>query len=103
MDEPTSGLDLLIRNALMEILLDFMEEEGESVFFSTYITSDLDKVADMLIFIDKGRILFNESKDELLDRHALVKGDNRLIKEHTSKLFLRLRPTAVGFEELPIN
>lgn len=98
MDEPTSGLDPLIRNELMEILSDFMEEEGKSVFFSTHITSDLDKVADMLILIDKGRIVLNESKDELLDRHALVKGDNRLINKHTSKLFLSLRQTAVGFE-----
>lgn len=98
MDEPTSGLDPLIRNELMEILLDFMEEDGKSVFFSTHITSDLDKVADILILIDKGRIIFNESKDELLDRHALVKGDNSLIDEHTRKLFLRLRQTAVGFE-----
>ncbi|MED3574207.1 ABC transporter ATP-binding protein [Cytobacillus praedii] len=98
MDEPTSGLDPLIRNELMEILLDFMEEDGKSVFFSTHITSDLDKVADMLILIDKGRIIFNESKDELLDRHALVKGDNSLINEHTRRLFLSLRQTAVGFE-----
>jgi ABC-2 type transport system ATP-binding protein len=98
MDEPTSGLDPLIRNELMEILLDFMEEEGKSVFFSTHITSDLEKVADMLILIDNGEIVFNESKDELLERHALIKGDNSLINEHSTKLFLRLRQTPFGFE-----
>lgn len=98
MDEPTSGLDPLIRNELMEILLDFMEEEGKSVFFSTHITSDLEKVADMLILIDNGKIVFNESKDELLERHALIKGDNSLIDEHSTKLFLRLRQTPFGFE-----
>ncbi|WP_061579886.1 ABC transporter ATP-binding protein [Saccharococcus caldoxylosilyticus] len=98
MDEPTSGLDPLIRNELMEILLDFMEEEGKSVFFSTHITSDLEKVADMLILIDNGKIVFNESKDELLERHALIKGDNSLINEHSTKLFLRLRQTPFGFE-----
>lgn len=98
MDEPTSGLDPLIRNELMEILLNFMEEEGKSVFFSTHITSDLEKVADRLILIDKGRIIFNEGKDELLDRHFLVKGDSRLINEHTRPLFLRLNETAFGFE-----
>lgn len=98
MDEPTSGLDPLIRNELMEIFLDFMEEEGKSVFFSTHITSDLEKVADMLILIDNGKIVFNESKDELLERHALIKGDNRLINEHSTKLFLRLRQTPFGFE-----
>jgi ABC-2 type transport system ATP-binding protein len=98
MDEPTSGLDPLIRDELMEILLDFMKEDGKSVFFSTHITSDLDKVADVLILIDKGRILFNEDKDALLERHALVKGDNSLINNHTRSLFLRLRQTAYGFE-----
>ncbi|MFB6467881.1 ABC transporter ATP-binding protein [Cytobacillus sp. Hz8] len=98
MDEPTSGLDPLIRDELMEILLNFVEEEGKSVFFSTHITSDLDKVADILILIDKGRIIFNESKDELLERHALVKGDNNVINEYTKKLFLSLRQTAFGFE-----
>jgi len=98
MDEPTSGLDPLIRNELMEILLDFMEEEGKSVFFSTHITSDLEKVADMLILIDNGEIVFNESKDELLERHALIKGDNSLINEHSTKLFLRLRQTPFGFQ-----
>lgn len=98
MDEPTSGLDPLIRNELMEILLDFMEEEGKSVFFSTHITSDLEKVADMLILIDNGKIVFNESKDELLERHALIKGDNSLINEHSTKLFLRLRQTPFGFQ-----
>ncbi|CCF15912.1 ABC transporter ATP-binding protein [Brevibacillus halotolerans] len=98
MDEPTSGLDPLVRSELMEILLEFMKEEGKSVFFSTHITSDLEKIADVLILIDNGRIIFNESKDELLDRHALIKGDNHLINQHTEKLFVKLRQTAYGFE-----
>lgn len=98
MDEPTSGLDPLIRSELMEILLEFMELEGKSLFFSTHITSDLDKVADVIILIDNGQILLNENKDELLDRHAIVKGDNQLIDERTRKLFLTLNQTAFGFE-----
>ncbi|MEV2836488.1 ABC transporter ATP-binding protein [Paenibacillus larvae] len=98
MDEPTSGLDPLVRSELMDILLDFMNEEGRSVFFSTHITSDLDKIADMLILIDNGRILFNAEKDELLDTHALVKGDNQFINEKTKKLFITLRQSQYGFE-----
>lgn len=98
MDEPTSGLDPLVRNELMDILLDFMNEEGKSVFFSTHITSDLDKIADVLILIDDGRILFHEEKDHLLDTHALVKGDNEFITENTKKLFLALRQSPYGFE-----
>ncbi|MBB2481280.1 ABC transporter ATP-binding protein [Bacillus sp. APMAM] len=98
MDEPTSGLDPLVRSELMEILLDFMMEEGKSVFFSTHITSDLEKVADELILIDEGRILLHEAKDELIDRHALVKGDTAFLNEYTKKLFLSLHITSYGFE-----
>ncbi|MEC2665459.1 ABC transporter ATP-binding protein, partial [Bacillus cereus] len=83
MDEPTSGLDPLVRSELMDILLDFMKEPGKSVFFSTHITSDLDKIADMIILIDDGKVLVNDEKDVLIDTHALVKGDNRLINKQT--------------------
>ena len=98
MDEPTSGLDPLMRSELMDILLEFMKEDGKSVFFSTHITSDLDKVADVLILIDKGRILLSEEKDILLDTHGLVKGDKMTLNDHTRKLFLTLHETKYGFE-----
>lgn len=100
MDEPTSGLDPLVRSELMEILMEFMSESGKSVFFSTHITSDLDKTADMLILIDNGRIVLDEDKDGVLERHALVKGDRRQLNDGNRKLFLRLRETDYGFEGL---
>lgn len=98
MDEPTSGLDPLVRSELIDILLDFMKEPGKSVFFSTHITSDLDKIADMIILIDDGQILIDEEKDALVESHALVKGDNQLINNQTEKLFLNLSQTKYGFE-----
>lgn len=98
MDEPTSGLDPLVRSKLIDILLDFMKEPGKSVFFSTHITSDLDKIADMIILIDDGQILIDEEKDALVETHALVKGDNQLINNQTEKLFLNLSQTKYGFE-----
>lgn len=98
MDEPTSGLDPLVRSELIDILLDFMKEPGKSVFFSTHITSDLDKIADMIILIDDGQILIDEEKDALVETHALVKGDNQLINNQTEKLFLNLSQTKYGFE-----
>lgn len=98
LDEPTSGLDPLVRSELMDILLDFMKEPEKSVFFSTHITSDLDKIADMIILIDDGKVLVNEEKDVLIDTHALVKGDNHLINEQTKKLFLKLHQSHYGFE-----
>lgn len=75
-----------------------MKEDGKSVFFSTHITSDLDKIADVLILIDNGRILLSEEKDTLLDTHGLVKGDKMMLDEDTRKLFLKLKETAYGFE-----
>ncbi|OTY53121.1 ABC transporter ATP-binding protein [Bacillus thuringiensis] len=98
MDEPTSGLDPLVRSELIDILLDFIKEPGKSVFFSTHITSDLDKIADMIILIDDGQILIDEEKDALVETHALVKGDNQLINNQTEKLFLNLSQTKYGFE-----
>jgi ABC-2 type transport system ATP-binding protein len=100
MDEPTSGLDPEVRIELMEILLDFMKEEGRGVFFSSHITSDLERVADALILMDKGRILLQEEKDLLLDRHGRVKGDRKALNPEARKLFVTLRETDYGFEGL---
>ncbi|MBC6971625.1 ABC transporter ATP-binding protein [Bacillus sp. Xin] len=97
MDEPTSGLDPLIRSQLMEILKDYMKQGGKGVFFSTHITSDLDKVADMLILINNGRILFEEEKDMLIDTHRLVKGDIKDLTDETRNLFLNIQETEFGF------
>lgn len=97
MDEPTSGLDPLIRGQLLTILTDYMSKGGKGVFFSTHITSDLDKIADMLILIDNGRIVFQEEKDTLLDSYRIVKGDMRKMDENIRKLFLRISETAYGF------
>lgn len=103
MDEPTSGLDPLVRSELMDILLEFMKEEGKSVFFSTHITSDLDKVADVLVLIDNGKVVLNEEKDVLLDTHCKVKGDRKLLNDSTRKLFLTLHETDYGFEGITNN
>lgn len=102
MDEPTSGLDPLMRNELGDIILEFMEE-GKAVFFSTHITSDLDKISDVLILIDKGRIVLSQEKDALLETHSVVKGDTKQLNDYTRKLFLKLRENKYGFEGLTDN
>lgn len=100
MDEPTSGLDPLLRSQLLKILTDYMKKDGRAVFFSTHITSDLEQIADMLILIDDGRILFQEEKDILLDRHRVVKGDPHWLNRENKKLFLSLHTTEYGFTGL---
>lgn len=98
MDEPTSGLDPLVRKQLLDILADYMKEEGLGLLYSSHITSDLDKFADIIIFIDKGRILFVEEKDALLDGHRRVKGDASLLNDDNRSLFISLSENAYGFE-----
>ena len=97
MDEPTNGLDPLIRSQLLKVLTDYMENGGKGVFFSTHITSDLDKIADILIMINNGRIVFQEEKDFLLDTYRIVKGDVKALTDDVRKLFLRISETAFGF------
>ena len=97
MDEPTSGLDPLIRSQLLEIMRDYMKRGGKGVFFSTHITSDLDKVADMLILIHDGKILFEQEKDALMDGFRLVKGDTKALNAENRNLFLSVRANEFGF------
>ncbi len=97
MDEPTSGLDPLIRTEFLHVLTDYMEQGGKGVLFSTHITSDLDKVADMLIMIDRGRIAFQEEKDALMDSYRIIKGDPAMLSKETRKLFMKLEENTFGF------
>jgi ABC-2 type transport system ATP-binding protein len=60
----------------------------------------LDKIADMLILIDNGKILFEEEKDTLIDNHRLVKGDKKYLNEETRKLFLNIQEFSFGFTGL---
>lgn len=74
LDEPTSGLDPAMRDELVDMILDFMENPDHTVLFSTHITQDLDRIADYIVFIDQGKIVFEGSKDELYDKFLLIKG-----------------------------
>lgn len=89
MDEPTSGLDPKIRKELMDILSEFVQEEGKSAFFSTHITSDLERCADEIIIIDRGRIIEQAGKDDIIESYRLIKGtldDLEKIKEVPLKI-----------------
>lgn len=97
MDEPTSGLDPLVRSQLLNILKDYMSKGGKGVFFSTHITSDLEKTADILIMIDDGQIVFQEEKDQLLDDYRIIKGSTDKLNADIRKYFLNIEENAFGF------
>lgn len=100
MDEPTSGLDPLVRRQFLDLLREYMEKGGRGVLFSTHITLDLDKVADMLVMIDHGKILFQEEKDALLEKYRIVKGDRVMLTDAVRQKFMTLEETAFGFSGL---
>ena len=100
LDEPTSGLDPIVRDEVLDILLGFMEDESHSILFSSHITTDLEKIADTIMFIHKGEIVFSESKDVLLYEYGLWKGTEEQAKEIPSQSILGKRKSAFGVELL---
>ena len=72
LDEATSGLDPIIRDDVLDMLIDFVQDESHSVLVSSHITSDLEKVADYITFLHRGKLIFSHEKDELIDNFGIV-------------------------------
>lgn len=73
MDEATTGLDPVVRNEILDIFREYLQDGERSILMSSHITSDLEKIADCVTFIDKGKILLSGYKDDILDTHGLLK------------------------------
>lgn len=73
MDEATTGLDPVVRNEILDIFLEYLQDENNSILMSSHITSDLEKIADSVTFIDRGKILLTGYKDDILSTHGLLK------------------------------
>jgi ABC-2 type transport system ATP-binding protein len=100
MDEPTSGLDPLVRSELLEILSEVIQDESKAVFFSTHITSDLDKIADFVTMINNGEIILSMAKDDIINNYGLVKGGKDLLDRDTRNIFVGIKENQFGFEGL---
>ncbi|MFD2412891.1 ABC transporter ATP-binding protein [Paenibacillus rhizoplanae] len=103
MDEPTSGLDPIFRREMLELLSEHIQDEKKSILFSTHNTTDLDRIADYIAFINEGRIIFNEMKESLGERYLLVKGGKELLDRDVRRWFVGLRENGLGFEGLISN
>ena len=100
LDEPTSGLDPAMRDELVNMILDFMENEDHTVLFSTHITQDLDRIADYIVFIDEGKIVFEGPKDEFYDKFLLIKGGLDDYQKIKNLKIYGQKKTKVNFEAL---
>lgn len=73
LDEATSGLDPIVRDDILDMFLEFVQDEEHSILVASHITSDLEKVADYIVFIHAGKIVFCKPKDELLENYGIMK------------------------------
>ncbi|AKG34931.1 ABC transporter ATP-binding protein [Paenibacillus durus] len=100
MDEPTAGLDPVFRRELLDLLGEQILDENKSIVFSTHNTTDLDRIADYIVFMNRGKVVFNDNKDKILERYVLVKGGRELLDKDVLKYFVGVREGAHGFEAL---
>lgn len=100
LDEATAGLDPIARNELLDILLDYMEDEEHSILMSSHITSDLERVADYVTFIDNGKILLSDEKYAITESHSIVKGSVDEINALPKMYIISSRRNSYGAEAL---
>ncbi|WP_283610123.1 ABC transporter ATP-binding protein [Faecalispora anaeroviscerum] len=100
LDEATSGLDPVMRSEILDLLLDFIQDEEHSVLFSSHITADLERIADYVTFIHEGQVLLSGSKDEILDSYGVVKCGEEEFARLPESEYLRSRKNAFGCEAL---
>ena len=100
LDEATSGLDPVAREELLETFQDFIQDEEHSIFISSHIISDLEKICDYITFIHKGKILFSEEKDALLESYGILHCSRRELEELSKSAVAGVREGAFGVEAL---
>jgi len=100
MDEPTSGLDPVVRREFLDFLRELMQDENKSILFSSHVTTDIEQAADYITYVNKGKIVFSKTKDDVFEQYAMVKGGNELLDDETEKSFVAIRSGEFGFEGL---
>ena len=97
LDEPTAGLDPIVRNEVLEILQSELLDEHKTLFISTHIISDLEKIADYLVHIKDGEVIMQGFRHQLQEQYSIVQGDNQDLDEELNRLFLYKEVKSTGF------
>ncbi len=100
MDEATTGLDPVVRSEILDMFLEFLQDEGHSILMSSHITSDLEKIADSVTFIDRGKILLSGYKDDVLASHGIIKCTKADYRELDPADLVSTRLTDFGAEAM---
>ncbi len=100
LDEATSGLDPVAREEMLDIFLEFVEDEDNAIFMSSHISSDLEKVADYIIFIDNGKIILGEYKDKLIYEYGIARMREKDFNALDKSEYISFRKRGLQYEVL---
>lgn len=100
LDEPTSGLDPIVRDEILDIFLDFIQDETHSIFVASHIVEDLEKIADYITFIHKGKILLSEDKDRLLEKYVVLKGPREAFLQYAPSQLIGYKENSFGAQAM---
>ena len=103
MDEPTSGLDPIVRSEILQIFQEYVMDENHTILFSSHITTDLEKIADEIVFINKGRIFLAGNKDDILETHRIIRCTKDDLDKISHSDIISCRSTSVCEELLVKN
>ena len=100
LDEATANLDPIIRGQILDILMEHMQNEETSVFYSTHITSDLDKASDYVIMMKNGKIVLYEDKETLNHQYMIIRGPKKALNASLENQLIGIQRSTFGFEGL---
>lgn len=103
LDEATSGLDPMVRDEILDIFNDFTREENHSILLSSHIVSDLEKICDYIAFLHKGKLIFSEEKDRLLDEYGIVHMSKSDFEAIPKEAIIGRKVTDYGVEALVLK
>lgn len=103
LDEPTSGLDPVVRSEVLDLFLDFITDEEHTILLSTHITTDLEHIADRIVFIDSGKIVLNDDKDDIIDNYGIIKCDEKQFGKIDKNDIMRYKKTKYSYDILVDN
>ncbi len=103
LDEATSGLDPIVRDEILDIFLEFIQDEKRGIFVSSHILSDLEKICDYVAFLHQGKLVFCEEKSGLLEKYVVVKGTRQDLEALGRDAVVGVRQNNFGAEALALR
>ena len=98
LDEATSGLDPIARDDILDLLLDFIQDENKSILISSHILSDLEKIADEIAFIHRGKLIFLENKEDLKEKYGIATLSKDEFESLDKRAIVGVRKHSFGIE-----